>query len=230
MKILILNGSPKCEKSGTLKMSNAFARGIASVTGGEISVIHAAEKRIEYCSGCFICKKTGECVLEDDMGDILDQIKQSDFVIFGFPLYCHSMPAALKVIVERTMPLTAEKIVKGEDGKYHHAEREGAKKQRFVMICGSGYPGSREDFINTEKTFRRSFPQCDCVVTVEESPLFSIKEAEAFSGPRLSLLEAAGAEYAEHGAVSEATEKALGVPMIPEEIYMKFANGEKTGR
>ena len=166
MKVLILNGSPKCEQSGTLKMSKAFSEGICS-KGGEVRIIHAAAKRIEYCDGCFVCKKTGECVKNDDMADILSEIKDSDIVIFSFPLYCHSMPAALKSVIERTMPLTSEKIVKGADGKYHHAERENAKKQRFVMICGSGYPGSQQDFDNTEATFRRSFPQCDCVITVE---------------------------------------------------------------
>lgn len=226
MKVLILNGSPKCEKSGTLKMSAAFARGICE-GGGEVKTIHAAEKHIEYCNGCFICKKTGVCVIDDDMADILDKIKESDIVIFSFPLYCHSMPAALKSVTERTMPLTAERIIKGGDGKYRHAEREGAKKQRFVMICGSGYPGSREDFETTAKTFKRSFPQCDCVIAVEESPLFNVKDAAPFAAPRLAQLEQAGAEYIKDGKVSDTTAKALTVPMIPEEIYMKFANGEK---
>ena len=227
MKVLILNGSPKCEKSDTLHMSTAFARGVFSVSGGEVSVIHTAKKRIEYCTGCFICKKTGQCVIDDDMIQILDKINESDVVIFSFPVYCHSMPAALKSVIERTMPLSAEKIVKGDEGHYHHVTRDEAKKKRFVMICGSGYPQSRDDFELITKTFRRTFRQCDLTVTVEESPLFNIKDAEPLAKPRLALLEEAGKEYASNGALSEQTVKALAVPMIPEEIYMKFANGEK---
>lgn len=227
MKVLILNGSPKCEKSDTLHMSTAFARGVCSVSGGEVSVIHTAKKRIEYCTGCFICKKTGQCVIDDDMIQILDKINESDIVIFSFPVYCHSMPAALKAVIERTMPLSAEKIVKGDEGHYHHVTRDETKKKRFVMICGSGYPQSRDDFELITKTFRRTFRQCDLTVTVEESPLFNIKDAEPLAKPRLALLEEAGKEYASNGALSEQTVKALAVPMIPEEIYMKFANGEK---
>ena len=226
MKVLILNGSPKCEKSDTLHMSAAFARGICSVSGGDVHIIHTAQKRIEYCTGCFICKKTGRCVIDDDMKEILDAIAGCDVVIFSFPVYCHSMPASLKIVVERTMPLSFEKIVKGEEG-YHHAARDGAKKKRFVMICGSGYPQSRDDFELIRKTFLRTFRQCDAVITVEESPLFNIPDAAFAAKPRLELLEAAGAEYISSGAVSEQTEKALAVPMIPEEIYMRFANGEK---
>ena len=226
MEVLILNGSPKCEKSDTLHMSAAFARGICSVSGGDVHIIHTAQKRIEYCTGCFICKKTGRCVIDDDMKEILDAIAGCDVVIFSFPVYCHSMPASLKIVVERTMPLSFEKIVKGEEG-YHHVARDGAKKKRFVMICGSGYPQSRDDFELIRKTFLRTFRQCDAVITVEESPLFNISDAAPAAKPRLELLEAAGAEYISSGAVSEQTEKALAVPMIPEEIYMRFANGEK---
>ena len=87
--------------------------------------------------------------------------------------------------------------------------------------------GSREDFENTGRTFERLFPQCDCVITVEESPLFNIKDAAPVADARLSLLEKAGAEYIGSGKVSEKTKKELSVPMIPEEIYMKFANGGK---
>lgn len=227
MKVLILNGSPKCEKSDTLHMSAAFARGVCSVSGGETEIIHTAQKRIEYCTGCFICKKTGQCVIDDDMTGILASVNESDVVIFSFPVYCHSIPAALKVVIERTMPLSFEKIVKNEEGHYHHIEREGSKQKRFVMICGSGYPQSRDDFELIKKTFKHTFRQCDAMITVEESPLFNIPDAKPAAGPRLEQLEAAGAEYASNGFISDQTIQALAVPMIPEEIYMRFANGEK---
>lgn len=226
MRILILNGSPRCEKSDTLHMAKAFAEGIAAETGGATEIIHTAKKRIEYCNGCFICKKTGECVIEDDMRYILDAVKNSDIVIFSFPVYCHSMPAALKVAVERTMPLSYEKIV-NEGGHYHHVAREDAKQKRFVMICGSGYPQSRDDFELISKTFRRTFRQCDLVITVEESPLFNIPDAKPAALPRLELLRKAGGEYVNGGQLSEKTARSLSEPMIPEEIYMRFANGGK---
>ena len=225
MDVLILNGSPKCEKSDTLHMARAFARGMISASEGNVRVIHTASKRIEYCSGCFVCKKTGRCVIDDDMKDILDAVNESDVTLFSFPVYCHSVPAAMKVVIERTMPLSHEEIV-NDGGHYHHTARDGAAKKRFVMICGSGYPQSKDDFDLIKKTFCRTFRQCDAFITVEESPLFNIPDASPAAGPRLALLEEAGKEYALTGAVSEKTSKALAVPMIPEEIYIRFANGK----
>ena len=95
------------------------------------------------------------------------------------------------------------------------------------MICGSGYPQSRDDFELIKKTFKHTFRQCDAMITVEESPLFNIPDAAPAAKPCLALLERAGVEYVTDNAVSEQTMAALAVPMIPEEIYMKFANGEK---
>ena len=228
MSILILNGSPKCEKSDTLKMSEAFARGISDVSGGEIKIIHTAEKKIGYCTGCFICKKNGgTCVIDDDAADIIKTMLKSDYVIFSFPLYCHSMPSSLKVFIERLMPLSSMKIVKDAEGDYRHEAQADLSKMKRIMICGSGYPGSKRDFELTEATFRRSFPDCGLAVCMEESPLFNIKDAEPVALPRLELLKKAGAEYAENGRLSEDTRAALDAPMIPEEIYMRFANGVK---
>lgn len=107
MKILVLNGSPKREQSDTMHLTRAFLEGMREAAPQEVRVIHTVEKHIEYCAGCFACMRNGgDCVHDDDMRAILEEILESDLLIFNFPLYCYGMPASLKALLDRTLPLS----------------------------------------------------------------------------------------------------------------------------
>ena len=53
MKVLILNGSPKNEKSNTLKLTNSFLDGMKEYEAIEEEYIHVSLKDIKPCLGCF---------------------------------------------------------------------------------------------------------------------------------------------------------------------------------
>ena len=55
MKILVINGSPKKENSDTMHITRAFLDGMNGVSENEVHTIHAIDKHIEYCTGCFAC-------------------------------------------------------------------------------------------------------------------------------------------------------------------------------
>ena len=75
MRILVLNGSPKRERSDTLHITRAFLAGIEEAARQEIRSIHAIDKHIEACTGCFACMRNGGTfVHEDDMREILGEI------------------------------------------------------------------------------------------------------------------------------------------------------------
>ena len=77
-KILVFNGSPKKEKSDTLHITKAFIEGMKSVNDYDISIVDVIDKNINYCKGCFTCKKNGGmCIYNDDMQDILKMILQA---------------------------------------------------------------------------------------------------------------------------------------------------------
>ena len=68
MKILVLNGSPKREKSDTMHITWAFLEGMRDAVPHEIHVIDVIDRHIEYCTGCFACKRNGgACIHNDDM-------------------------------------------------------------------------------------------------------------------------------------------------------------------
>ena len=225
MKVLVLNGSPKREDSDTLHITRAFLDGMRDVSQQDVTILHAIDRHIEYCGGCFSCMRNGgSCVHDDDMRDILDQILESELLIWSFPLYCYGMPAPLKAILDRTLPLSSMAMRKvGE--RYEHVEQADLSHLRFLMICGCGFPNSRHNFEPAVAQFKLCFPGDHTILTVPESPMFNAPEAAVVTAPRLELVRRAGRQYAEHGTIEPSLLAEIGAPMIPEEQYAAIVNG-----
>ena len=224
MKILVLNGSPKKENSDTLRITRAFLEGMKDAAPQEIELIHVIDKHIEYCRGCFACMRNGgSCVLDDDMEGILEKILESELLIFSFPLYCYGMPAPLKALVDRTLPLSSMAMRKVGD-RYEHVGQADFSRLRYLMICGCGFPNSRHNFEPAAAQFRLLFRGDDTIITVPESPMFNAPEAALVTGPRLALVRQAGKQYAAAGAIEETLLEEICSPMIPEEQYAAIVN------
>lgn len=226
MKILVFNGSPKKENSDTLCITNAFLKGLKTKPQ-QVEYITVADKHIEFCSGCFCCMRNGgTCVHNDDMREILQKILQSDLLIFSFPLYCYGMPAMLKALIERTLPLSSMSMRKTGD-RYEHVEQADFSHLKYIMICGCGFPNSKQNFEPAVAQFKLMFPSSTTIITMPESPMFNVPEAKILTEPKLALVEKAGREYAENGSLSLATLTEVCLPMIPEEEYAEIVNGLK---
>ena len=225
MKILVLNGSPKREESDTLRITRAFLDGMNEREPQEIRLIHVIDKKIEYCTGCFACMRNGgTCIFDDDMKEILGEIVKSDLMILSFPLYCYSMPAPLKALMDRTLPLTSMAMQKvGE--RYEHVDQTDVSHLRFLMICGCGFPNSKQNFEPAVAQFRLMFPSNHTILTVPESPMFSAPEAAPVTVPRLGLVKNAGRQYAKTGEIEPSLIEEIASPMIPEELYAQIVNG-----
>ena len=125
MKILVLNGSPKRDKSDTMHISRAFLDGMKESAPQDVHIIHTVDQHIEYCTGCFSCMRNGgTCIHNDDMKAILEEILDSDLLLFNFPLYCYGMPASLKALMDRTLPLSSMAMQKVGD-RYEHVGQAG---------------------------------------------------------------------------------------------------------
>ena len=224
MKILVLNGSPKGEKSDTLHITRAFLDGMSDAGPQEIRIVHVIGRHIEYCTGCFACMRNGgTCVHDDDMRGILDGILASDLLVWSFPLYCYGMPAPLKALLDRTLPLSSMAMRRAGD-RYEHVEQADLSHLRYLMICGCGFPNGRHNFEPAAAQFRLCFPGGSTIIIVPESPMFSAPEAAAVTGPRLALVRQAGRQYAEGGKIDPALLDGIMSPMIPEEQYAAIVN------
>lgn len=226
MKILVLNGSPKKEKSDTMHITRAFLEGMSETGTQEIRTIHVIDRHIEYCCGSMACMRNGGvCRHHDDMRAILDEILSSDLLVFSFPLYCYGMPAVLKNLIDRTIPLSSIAMRKA-DGRYEHVGQADFSHLRYLMICGCGFPNSAHNFEPAVAQFRLMFRGNHTIVTVPESPMFNVPEAAAVTAPRLELVRKAGRQYAQSGTIDAAVLAQIGSPMIPEETYARIVNGE----
>ena len=226
MRILVFNGSPKRDASDTMHITRAFLDGMRDVAEQDVRTIHVIDKNIEYCRGCFACKRNGgTCVHDDDMGQILNDILDSDLLLFSFPLYSYGMPAPLKALIDRTMPLSGMAMRRVGD-RYEHVGQADFSHLRYLMVCGCGFPNSKHNFEPMVAEFELLFPQNHTIVTVPESPMFNVPEAEPVTKPRLELVREAGRQYAAAGSIEPALLAQIGSPMIPEETYAAIANGE----
>ena len=93
------------------------------------------------------------------------------------------------------------------------------------MICGCGFPGSKNNFEGMVRQFELMFPREHTILTVPQSPMFNAPEAEAVTKPFLEVVRQAGREYAHSGAITPATMERLHTPMIPEEVYARIVSG-----
>lgn len=227
MKILVLNGSPKRDKSDTMHITRAFLEGMKDAANIEAEVVHAIDLHIEFCRGCFSCKRNGGvCIFKDDMATILQKMLNSDILIFSFSLYCYGMPAVLKNLIDRTMPLSAM-TMKKVNGRYEHVGQANYFHLKYVMICGCGFPNAKHNFEPMVMAFEQMFPRNSTIITVPESPMFNAPKATAVTLPRLDLVKKAGCEYAANGTIENSLIDKISAPMIPEELYAKIANGEQ---
>ena len=226
MKILVLNGSPKRESSDTMHITRAFLDGMNDVAPQDVTTIHAIDKHIEYCTGCFTCKRNGgSCVHDDDMRPILEAILNSDLLLFSFPLHSYGMPAPLKALLDRMLPLTSMAMRKTGD-RYVHVGQADFSRLRFMMICGCGFPNSQHNFEPAVAQFKLCFPSRHTILTIPESPMFNAQQAASVTKPRLALVRQAGKQYAETGEIEATLLAEICSPMIPEETYAAIVNGE----
>ena len=227
-KVLLLNGSPRMERSNTLRLARAFTEGMAEANpANEISEISIYEKNIEFCRGCFNCWRAtpGKCVIDDDMADALKLFTESDIIIWSMPLYHCTVPSKVKSFMERMLPLNYGKIHKTSADTSGHTRRVDLSVQKHVLICTSGFSTKKSNYEPLIDFFSRYYGADSPRILCPEGELFSVPEMEPFTGKYLAAVKQAGREYAKDGGFSTETAKALDELVIPEELFIQLANG-----
>ncbi len=225
MKILVLNGSPK-KKSDTFRLTDAFLKGLNRDNKHEVTVVDVIDREIAPCRGCFGCwqKTDGHCVIRDDQNEILDLYRESDVIIWSFPLYCYGMPSHLKAVLDRTIPLVKMKMVQLSDGTVRHEPLADFSKIHTVVICGCGFPDWEGNFDGLKVMCKNCFGNLN-MVCVPETPLLNVPQAAIVADPLLERFKKAGEEYETSLTLSSETITELERPMISAEEYIRNVNG-----
>lgn len=135
-KVLILSGSPRKNGNSDI-LCNEFMRG-AIDAGNGVEKIRVAEKKIGYCLGCYACRNTGICAINDDMADILQKMIDADVIVLASPVYFYSIDAQLKTLIDRTVARWLE--VKNKEFYYIvTAADEELTSAETTLACFRGY-------------------------------------------------------------------------------------------
>ncbi len=222
MNVLLLNGSPKGSKSNTLVLANAFCSGFPE--GAEVKTIHLSEHKILPCRGCFCCwnKTPGKCVIKDDMTFLHEEIKKADVIIESFPLYFFGMPALMKNMTDRCLPLTRPYLggIDKKDAFFHEIRDPALSQKKLCVFSTCGFSMRGEMFDALQRQFelicsKGTFLPIFC----PQGELFSALTDQRRLKGFLSDLKAAGREYYETGAVSDTALKRLKEPVLSPKAY-----------
>jgi multimeric flavodoxin WrbA len=107
MKVVAFNGSPK--KEGNTYHAIQMVAEELEKNGIEVEVIHVGNKAIRGCLACNGCAKNQneKCVINDEVNDWIQKMKEADGVIFGSPVHYASVGATMKAFLDRAIYVTS---------------------------------------------------------------------------------------------------------------------------
>jgi len=229
MKITAFNGSPRGKNSNTHVMVKEFLNG-AKEAGAEVENIFLAEKNINHCRGCFRCwiETEGECVIDDDMGTLLEKMKSTDIIVLATPLYVDNVTGIMKDFLDRFVAVADPHFEKDAGGECRHLKKV-KYPSKLVVISNCGFP-EQSHFQVLRLLFRRVARNMHSEVVGEiyraGGELLRILPPPLV--PVISrykvLLRNAGKEIVKNQRLSEETMKKLESPLIPDEQYIAMVN------
>ena len=99
---VILSASPRIEGNSDI-LCHQFMQG-AEEAGNSFELIRLYDRKIGFCRACYACFRTGKCVLQDDMAEILEKIQNADVLVIATPTYFLTMNGMLKTAIDRFLP------------------------------------------------------------------------------------------------------------------------------
>lgn len=222
MKVLVLNGSPKSERSNSMCLTRSFLDGAG---WQDAEMIDVTKTDIKPCLGCFACwnKTPGKCIIDDAMEEVLSKMLAADVIVWSFPLYYYSVPGGLKNLIDRQLPLNLPFMAEGAESGGHPA-RYDLSHQRHVIIstCGFWTPdGNYESVISMFDHFRGKGNYA--TLLCGQGELFRVPELKTRTDAYLETVHRAGQEFAA-GGIHGDTQAMLAEPLYPRDVFERMAD------
>ena len=100
MKVIGIVGSPR-EKGNTEFLTAHTLKAVAEERL-DTELISLARREIKPCDACELCRKEGNCVIDDDFPPVFEKMKEADGIILASPVYFGSATALMKALMERS--------------------------------------------------------------------------------------------------------------------------------
>ena len=99
MKVLLVNGS--YHEHGCTYTALAEVAKALNANGIETEIYQLGKQQISGCKGCWVCKKTKQCVIDDGVNEFVEKAAAFDGFVFGSPVYYASASGALVSFMDR---------------------------------------------------------------------------------------------------------------------------------
>ncbi len=144
MIILGINGSPRKGGNTELLLDRAL-RG-AEKAGAVCEKINLGEIKFSPCLSCKNAKKTGECIINDEMKAVFQAIKRADGVIMASPVYFGSVSAQMKMMIDRFQCYWA--------AIYQHKTLKPGAARPGIFLCAAA--GENKSFFENARSVIRN--------------------------------------------------------------------------
>lgn len=227
MNILLINGSPKGKGSNTYKLSTAFIEGIKEKTVSECVVEEIQVNRLDLkpCLGCFSCwnKTPGQCVIKDDMQEVLDKLLWADVTIWSFPLYYFNVPSGLKNLIDRQLPMVLP-FMESDVESGSHPGRYDMSGKKSVLISTCGFYTAKGNYDSVLHMFNHLLGEKNYeTIFCGQGELFRVPELSKRTEEYLEFVKKAGMEYIDEG-ITERTKSELDTLLYPRETFEAMAD------
>lgn len=93
-KILLVNVSGR--NGYSYKVLKEIEKGV-----NNSEYIKLSDYNIEFCKGCLYCNYNEKCVINDDLNEVINKIKDNDIIVFAIPNYFGGISGLFKNFIDR---------------------------------------------------------------------------------------------------------------------------------
>jgi multimeric flavodoxin WrbA len=112
--VVVLQGSPRGEGNSSILAEWTVSE--AEAEGKTAQILFPHDLDIHHCIGCYQCYNTGYCIFDDDMGMIISSLNDASLVVLCTPVYTMTVPAGLKLLMDRCQAYHAKRLLTGDTG------------------------------------------------------------------------------------------------------------------
>jgi multimeric flavodoxin WrbA len=138
VKVLVVNGCLRMEKSHTAKILTPFLEGMKQA-GANVEMIYIKRLNIRLCQGDFYCwyTKPGVCHIDDDMQMLYQKLRDTDILVFATPVYI-PLPGEMQNVLNRMVSLI-NPVVRTRKGRTRARFHTDVKIKTIALVSSSGW-------------------------------------------------------------------------------------------
>lgn len=223
MKTTVVSASPYMRKGLTSWISSPFISGMRA-EGAEVKTFYLQKLNINPCRGDLSCwfRLKNRCIQNDSMEILYPELKESDLIVFSFPLYCDGVPGQLKCMMDRLVALGSP-YMEIREGHMRHPLPSWSKAPGFAFIstCGLWEKDNFGPVTEHLKAFCKNtgYRYSGKLIRPHSFAMKSNKINDILKGARR-----AGEELVNTGTIPEESAQGISREILPRREYMELIN------